>query len=436
MNPKEKRIQIGFVGGYGHDDIGDEAMLTSNLSHVRRLLPDARLIAFSDNPQKTADLHGLNSQLSTKRVLLSSLSAKVLHYAFSKMGLSKFGWRFIALVFAPWLLYNAKRLVKGKKTLFLSDGQQEHLESLLICKAVWNVGGGNLCSVYPEELYSKVLLYSICKIMEVPVFVTGQTIGPLTNSIDSWILRYGLDCVEMITTRDIEWSREIAKLCGVTKPEVLDGVDDAFDLEPISREEVEHIYSSLGVNTNRPVVAINLRFWPEIKEFIKSFAEFLDNISNLYDVNFVYIPTQYLGRNDDRLYGHMLKRAMQHRKRFYIAGEIYTDRILKGLIGQADLAIGVRYHFVVFAVTMGTPAIGFYYDMYYQYKHSGILEMMGLASAVCPATKAGLTKAEELVEDFFLNMGKWSQHITKHYQELLPKRQFTIEKVIEEICHT
>ena len=62
--------------------------------------------------------------------------------------------------------------------------------------------------------------------------------------------------------------------------------------------------------------------------------------------------------------------------------------------------------------------------------------MMGLASAVCSANKAGLTKAEELVEDFFLNRGKWSQHITKHYQELLPKRQLVIEKVIEEIRHT
>lgn len=425
-------IKIGFIGGYGYDDIGDESMLNSDLSHARRLLPNAQLIAFSDDPPRTKDLHGIESRLSTKRIYSHSFPGKVLF----RMRLLRLGWRVKALIFSPWLLYNAQRLARGKGTILLSADKCEHLESIRACNVIWNVGGGNLCSIFPEELYSKTLFYRLCEIMNVPVYVTGQTIGPLNNKLDRWVLRWGLDCVEMVTTRDIERSRKLLQSCGVTKPEIYDGVDDAFDLEPIAIEEVDSIYNSLGLDRKRPIVAVNIRVWSEVNEFIRPFAGFLDSICEKYDLNFLFIPTQYLGRSDDRLYGRKLKDAMRYGERFYIAEKVYKDHELKGLIGQADFAIGIRYHFIVYAATMGVPSIGLFFDKYYEYKHDGILRMTGLASAVCPASGHGLSRAEELMEDLFLNRKKWKEYINKHYQNLLPLRQYTVKRVIEGIRHT
>jgi len=423
--------QIGFVGGYGWHDIGDESMLTCDLHHVRMLFPQAQLVAFSDNPKRTNDLHALRSELSTSRVLSSSLPAKALRKAFRllRLRLPNFHYRVVALMSGPLMLYNAGRLMRGKKMILLSSIQRTHLHLLYDCALVWNVGGGNLNSVYPRELYSKVLLYLLCHFMKVPVLVTGQTIGPFTNIWDRIVARMGLNRVELITTRDELRSRNIARDTGITKPQILDGVDDAFDLEPAPLEEIHRIYNQIGLVKNELLVAVNLRVFPTLQKFIDPFADFLDSLADKYNANFVYIPTHFWGEHDDRQHYSTLKAAMRHRSCLSIVRDMHPDRVLKGLIGQVDLAIGVRYHFVVFAATMGVPAVGLFYDTYYEYKHRGILEMMGLSDAVCPANASGLDKANRVIEGFIAERSRWASELDKRYKELLPKREVVVERV-------
>jgi len=120
---------------------------------------------------------------------------------------------------------------------------------------------------------------------------------------------------------------------------------------------------------------------------------------------------------------------MRHPSCLSIIHDMHSDRVLKGLIGQADLAIGVRYHFVVFAVTMGVPAVGLFYDTYYEYKQRGILEMMGLSAAACPTSASGLEKANRLIEGFIAERSTWSAELDRRYRELLPKREVVVERV-------
>jgi polysaccharide pyruvyl transferase WcaK-like protein len=424
-------MQIGFAGGYGWDDIGDESMLTSDMHHARQMFPQAQLIAFSDSPERTNALHAVKSELSTSRVLSSTLSAKALRKCFRLLRLEvpNFHFRVIPIISGPLMLYNAGRLAHGKKIILLSSTQRTHLHLLNKCSLVWNVGGGNLNSVYPRELYSKVLLYLLCHIMKVPVLISGQTIGPFTHFWDRMIARIGLNTVELITTRDEERSKMMARDIGVTKPQILDGVDDAFDLEPAPLEEINKIYSQIGLKKNGLLVAINLRIFPNLQEFIAPFADFLDNLVEKYNANFVYIPTHYLGKDDDRQHFSPLKEAMRHPSCLSIVHDKHSDRVLKGLIGQADLAIGVRYHFVVFAVTMGVPAIGLFYDTYYEYKQRGILQMMGLSAAACPTNPSGLEKAKRLIEGFIAERSTWSAELERRYRALLPKREVVVERV-------
>ena len=61
-----------------------------------------------------------------------------------------------------------------------------------------------------------------------------------------------------------------------------------------------------------------------------------------------------------------------------------------------DLAIGFRYHFIVFATTMNVPGIGLYSGMYYERKMRGFLRMMGLEKYAI-----NIEKVEPLVLAFF-----------------------------------
>lgn len=51
--------RIGIFGHYGNSNLGDEAIITAVLHHLRRLHPDAELIAFSSNPADTQNRHGV-----------------------------------------------------------------------------------------------------------------------------------------------------------------------------------------------------------------------------------------------------------------------------------------------------------------------------------------------------------------------------------------
>lgn len=51
--------RIGIFGHYGNSNLGDEAIITAVLHHLRGLHPGAELIAFSSNPTDTQSRHGV-----------------------------------------------------------------------------------------------------------------------------------------------------------------------------------------------------------------------------------------------------------------------------------------------------------------------------------------------------------------------------------------
>ena len=66
------------------------------------------------------------------------------------------------------------------------------LDELVSADLLFNVGGGNLNSIMPRELYKKCTTHLAARIMRKPVILSGQTIGPLTKRIgDVAVIRIG-----------------------------------------------------------------------------------------------------------------------------------------------------------------------------------------------------------------------------------------------------
>jgi len=396
--------RIVLVGGYGHRDIGDESMLTMVLIKFRELFPDAQFIALSDNPAYTAQYHQVDSEYSINHYLfesrgLGALAIKCLAvvnlpmklfnlisrllYSDVRMTYSQLPGRTKVLLRGGWLLFNAKRLTRGAKPILLNEDGEHFLKILEGGDILFNVGGGNLNSLYLlGGLYGKCLTYLACKILGKPVILSGQTVGPIENWFDRLFAGYVLDKVDLITLRDVETSRKLLAEIGVTRPIMKDTVDDAFLLPAIPSEQIGNILQQEGVNSQRPLVGINIQDnapnWHRMRRRVNPMlANIADYLVTEKGAQIVFVPMQYVRAADDRRAAAEVRSFMKHQNHARIIQGEYDDKTLKGIIGELDMAIGTRYHFTLFALVMRVPTISLCLNSYYSQKNGGAMKMMG-----------------------------------------------------------
>ena len=420
--------KIIFIGGFGYHDIGDEAQLTTPLINLRESLPDAQFLVLSDDPEYTAESHKVETDCSIRYYLFPKTKNIFLRV------LRKFG--FDTWLRGAILLFNAQRLRENKKTILLNEQGQKLLNNLKSADLLFNVGGGNLNSVFRSEFHAKCFTHQICKIFGCPVILSGQTIGPFNNWIDKKLARFTLNKVEVITLRDIT-SKNVLKDTGIVKPIIKETADDAMLLPCATHEEIKTVFLNEKIDGNeRPLIGINmlgLGYFSDTKlnKAKQILAQVSDYLISKYNAETVFIPMHYVkGASDIAAMSEVLG-LMEHKDKARIIMNEYDDKILKGIIGKMDLVIGLRYHFIVFATTMCVPSIGIYLDQYYSMKIKGILELMGQEKYACDIEKTSAIEIIELVEDALRNKDKIKKRLEERTKVLEERSLFTIEYAVK-----
>ena len=419
--------KIVLIGGFGWHDIGDEAQLTTPLIYLKKFISDVQFLALSDNPEYTAEYHKVETDYSTSHYLFPEM-----RNIFSKV-IRMFGIdMFIRMII---LLFNARRLRKDKKTIFLNESGKRLLNNLKSGDILFNVGGGNLNSIWRfGGLYSKCITYLICKILGKPIILSGQTIGPIDNWIDRKFARFVLNKVDVITLRDTS-SKSILRSIGVVKPVIKETADDAVLLPCATYEDIKAIFLDEKIDAHRPLIGINVighghLSGSKLNKAKQILAEVSDHLISELDARMVFVPMEYIS-DDDRVTLSETLELMQHKDRVRIIMNEYDDKTLKGIIGQMDIVIGLRYHFIVFATTMQVPSIGIYSDQYYAMKMKGILELMGQEKYACDIDKISSEEIIEPAKDALQNKDKIAEELEKRTNVLGEHSLFTIEYAVK-----
>jgi len=417
--------KIIFIGGFGYHDIGDEAQLTTPLINLRNYLPDAQFLALSDNPEYTVKYHRIEADYSIKHYLFTKTRRNIFSKVIRMFGLDAF-------LRGAILLFNARRFKKNKKTIFLNEKGQRLLYNLNSADILFNVGGGNLNSIWRfDGLYSKGFTYLVCKIFEKPVILSGQTIGPFNNWFDRKFAKFTLNKVDVITLRDTT-SEKVLKDIGVVKPIIKTTADDAILLPSATSEEIKAVFLKEKIGEHRPLIGINIinigyLSGSKLNKAKQILAEVADYLISELDARIVFIPTEYAASADDRVAILEVLELMEHKDRARVIMNEYDDKTLKGVIGQMDLAIGMRYHFIVFATTMQVPSMSIYLDNYYAMKIKGILELMGQEGYACDIDKTSSEGIIELAKEALLNKDKIAKELEEHAKILGERSLFTIK---------
>jgi polysaccharide pyruvyl transferase CsaB len=316
---------IAVSGYYGCGNAGDEAVLAGIAEALRRTAGDSvRLLALSQDPQATRELHGLDS---------------------------------------------VYRMDMGT------------VRAALACSDLLISGGGSLLQD-TTSLRSLVYYLWVARMalrMRVPVMFYAQGIGPLRRRISRLLVRWTANRVSYITVRD-EASAQLLRSIGVSAPPLEVTADPAFALAPKTRAEAGEAADRLDAPapSGRPKIGLALRPWgAESERQAEQYAALLTALEDQTGSEIVLIPMQIPG---DETFSQAVVRTAG--RPFTILAGAHSPQALLGIVGQMDAIVAMRLHTLIFAARRGVPPFALAYDP----KVENLMRGLGLEDSVAPWT--------------------------------------------------
>lgn len=350
-------IKLCIAGSFGFKDIGDEAMLTAHLNFLRDTVGLQRdhIYLFGELPEYISEYHQhpLNNCLSSRR-LMEHACVVGLDYK----GLIQ---RFPRLL--PRLSLQSRRIAQSASGLLITGG-----------------GTINTRDDVGESLFRLHGIIQYFKSLGKPIFLSGQTIGPLgLHKAHDQRAKAIVNAVDFLSVRDSEYSRRYLKAIGSLRSDLVETVDDAFDLDysrALIPDEVQRF-----ICAGRPVAAVNVTEYTseafENRAFMAELCEWL--IARGRRVILVaHTPKDYfrLGMIYDMIRNPDKPSVCLPDTRNWRGED------LKLLISKCSMAVGGRYHFIIFCATTGTPFIGMCGNHYSYIKQNGMAKPLGMEDSI------------------------------------------------------
>lgn len=346
--PKSPRLVIS--GYYGFDNTGDEAVLMSILSALRRACPGAEFTVLSNNPSYTSAQYGVRAV-------------------------------------NRWKLTEVKKAL-GRANLLIS-------------------GGGSLLQDVTglKSLFYYLGVVWLALKMGKPVVFYSQGIGPVSSRTGRWLMRRIAGKVNLITVRDGQSAQDLYEM-GVSGAPVYATADPVLGL---NREDInpqpgkELLFKHQECNDrpagnagnhdlkeeHAPVVGISLREWPGFGDAGQQAVARLGDELYRRGWRVVFLPFQYPADiNICRRVAGLME----------FPGTVLDEKVavmeMASVISQVDLIIAMRLHALILAAVIGIPLVGISYDP----KINRFLDQLGLAPAG-EVTNLNYTACLAMIED-------------------------------------
>jgi polysaccharide pyruvyl transferase WcaK-like protein len=380
-------FKIAITGSFGFKDIGDEAMLTEDLNYILNDLSISRqnIYIFGDQPDYISYYH----QHPLDRCFRSS----ILQNEHGKQQPS----------------FDLRRQIKSSIKSILRPQRPDPERLVCIqaadcCDVLLVTGGGTINTRDPNGWSIKRMnaLVNYFKQRGKPIFMSGQTIGPLGLYQDHDNLAKDIiSAVEFLSVRDHRYSRRYLQVIDAEPKKFVETFDDAYTL-PYDGEqlpvELETFFQG------RDVFAVNVTDYTannfEQRVFIANLCEKLIETFSIKIVLVSHAVTDFY--NLYMIYD-MLKNSVKDQVMLPDT-RLWRDKVLKKLISSCKVAIGGRYHFIVFAGTSNTPFVGMCGNHYSYIKQDGFARVLGLEDFI-------LTEKETWDMDLLLDKIKAARNL-------------------------
>ncbi len=381
--------RIFMTGEAGYHNLGDEGMALASASRLRRYFPDAQIVATGLDPLGAVLRH--QAKIVPWPLLPGELTSRYATRLVRKIGQKLgAGEDFLNPVARPFERIFAEQYSHG-------SAFRQTLQALEQADFVFDMGHGALTDVFDPLILC--FLYYLAGRLGKPLFISGQSIGPLWRRRSIRMVRSALQVAHTVGLRDKHVSYDIlVNEIGVNPKttRLLEVGDDTLDLtaEEPNWDTFEDPLRRLL--TTGDFFAVQWRGTDytrmfDATEYLVPLIQAVRHLHKLTGLIPVFVPLSW-ELAGDVLTAARMQDFIQGAFPFQVVWNALGAPQVKWLLGRAKFGIGLSYHFHVFLLSQGIPTIGPYTNRYYDIKLRGVF-------AAFDHTAAPFAYAPELLND-------------------------------------
>ena len=341
----------------GFGNMGDAAIHESFVQNIKRRLPDARLIAFSQNPEDTRKRHGLVSYPIRWRYPGWN-GYDLRHVTGSAVG-SKLRSLLVRCRALYGLAERFRNLIRETTHLIRSFGVVRSLDLLIVS------GGGQLCDLWWDQPYNVFKFCVLAKLSRTPVFIVGVGADLIRARSSRFFARWTVRLANYASFRDAE-SQSLIRSLGV-KSETHVCPDPAYGLDLRDYEIGDSSRRRTGRVGLNPMGFCDPRVWP--RQDAAAYNSYLDKLAHFsswllaqnYDLE---LFTSDIGVDKyaiDDLKERLLAVAGENASHRVVCRPVLDLRELLLQLSTFDFVITTKFHGVIFSHLLEKPVVALSY---------------------------------------------------------------------------
>lgn len=316
-NAPKISYRVTITGSYGGYNLGDEAILASMVSQLRASAP-VEITVFSGKPEDTMHRHDVD------------------------------------------------------RAYHSTEARREDLHHEIAGLDLFIVGGGGI--LYDHWLGEHMREIELAVESGVPTMMYAVGVGPLDDTAIKTQLREVLQNTQAITVRDVRSRHALEKLgvdgrVRVTADPGLLLTRDPLPKHALEREGLDGRRRLVGMSVREPGPAA-----PDIdvSSYHAMLANAADYMVERFDVDVIFVPME--PQVLDMQHSHAVISNMRRPQRVGVLKGEYTSGQLLSLAEHFTFAVGMRLHFLIFAVLNHVPFIA----LPYASKVTGFVEELNM----------------------------------------------------------
>lgn len=332
--------RYSIFGYYGHGNAGDEAILAALINGIKNQIPNAKIVAYSANPEETKSSHKIES------------------YKFFSLRPTSF----IKGIFGRRRRSYINSLVNFFKT-----------DTVII-------GGGGIFFDTPNEnkwIFSYIDLIKTAKFFGKKIAVIGVSVGPIHKTESAKALVKALKGVDLVSVRD-QSSKNLLAHYNFPTEKIHVTPDLVFTLDSCKSSHIQDLLQKENLHfRNRKIISLTPCCYNRNKlGWIDQYTSFCRRAIKELGANIIIVPMQRNGTHNDHEAAQEIFNSLDadSQSHTFILQGLYTAQEVQGILSNSDFILAERLHGSIMAINTATP----FMSIAYMPKVNGVLNLANL----------------------------------------------------------
>jgi colanic acid/amylovoran biosynthesis protein len=416
----KQSILISHV--YTSSNNGDAAILSAQISELKRVFPDAHMtISRIDMVPEgyTYDALPVVEALMYGAVTPGKSRLRKLLYVFGMIPYT-----------LAWAFFRRSLHLE----LPLPKAWHPAISALETADLQVCVGGGYLRAKqdHTSTILLLLLVHQIwlARLLGKPVYLYAQSFGPYPTKLQARIAKSGIRAASLVLVREAKSRQQLADL-GISDDDIVKVPDSAFLFAAKPNQAVSRLVRPKD-NTDT-IVGITVRSWLDEKRQIAyetAIAELIAYIAQKPQYRVVVIPqvTSTAQHDDDREAGARIAQLLKPADNIVFLQNQFTSKEIMSVYSSLDYLVGTRFHSVIFALLSHVPAVA----IEYEHKTSGIMQDLGLDKWVIPIEDVNAKRVMDLFDGIVRGHKAYHDRLTQVLPPYIAKARTAADLIAQD----